>query len=125
MSAKKGGFDHEPGSLFQFFYHPQHFQLSLYGQPVSAFDLDGTGSEFGNGFQPFPRTIEQFIFAGFIQLICGIENAAAFCCYVSITQSVQLINEFVFPAGSKYNMRMTVAPGWQNDLVIRINNVPW
>ncbi len=109
MGSEEGGFDHGPAAFPDSPNHPKHLQFVLGGQPVAAFDFDRSGSHPGDFIHPGHGLTVKFFLAGAMQQVGGIENSSSARGDFRIAQTLDLVDEFLFPGACKADMGVRIA----------------
>ena len=121
MSSEEVRFYHQRGCLLDTSDYSEHLELILDCESVSALDL-GSSSTHRHDFVHTDHCLTiQFVFRSFVQKICRVEDSAASCCNLFVTQSGNLVSELTVTAAGINDMGVAVAECRHHESALRVD----
>ena len=82
----------------------EHLEFIFDSQSISALDFHSSGTHGHNLTHAYHRLLIKFIFGSSMQQVCAVEDSAAACSNLLITQSCNLVTELSVPASGVHYM---------------------
>ena len=123
MCPQEGSLHGYRNSLPDPLYDPEHLQLVLCPESVSALDFHRSGS-LGHYFMDTGEGLaEELVLGRIVQKVSGIQYSTAPCCNLLVTQTCNLVPEFPVPASGIDNVGVRVAECGHHIAAFRINDL--
>ena len=113
----KGGHEPQPSD------DPQHFKFILNSEPVTAFNLNRSGSHHHNLLQSRQGLHNELLLRSLMQPAGRIQYPSSPACDLLVRKPPDLVDILYLPAAGKHQVGMRIAEGRENHAVRGINHL--